>query len=75
MVFPTNQSETSTEISSAMKALTDMLFHAPLTDETKIQFLKEELSSGRYNVQSQSLAEKLMEHVHLVQQPLAEEIF
>ena len=75
MVFPTNPSETSTEICSSMKALTNMLFHAPLTDETKIQFLKEELSAGKYNVRSQSLAEKLMEHVHLVQQPIAEEIF
>jgi anti-sigma28 factor (negative regulator of flagellin synthesis) len=75
MVFPTNPSEASAEISSSMKALTDMLFHAPLTDETKIQFLKEELSAGRYHVQSHSLAEKLMEHVHLVQQPIAEEIF
>lgn len=74
MVFPTNQSE-PTNVSNAMKALTDLLFHVPLTDETKIQFLKEELSAGRYNIQSQSLAAKLMEHNFIVRQEMAEEIF
>lgn len=75
MVFPTNQSETATNTNNSMKALTDLLFNVPLTDETKIQFLKEELSAGRYNIQSHSLAAKLMEHNYFAQQQVAEEVF
>ena len=75
MVFPTNQLDTFSTVSNSMKALTDMLFHVPLTDETKIQFLKEELSAGRYQVESQSLAAKLIEHNYFIQQPDIEEIF
>lgn len=75
MVFPTNQPDTFSTVSSSMKALTNMLFHVPLTDETKIQFLKEELSAGRYHIESQSLAEKLIEHNYFIQQPVIEEIF
>lgn len=52
------------ETTNPLTALTNMLFHIPLANETKIQFLKEELSAGRYEVQSHSLAAKLMEHAY-----------
>lgn len=68
MLHPTEQSEHVTETIDPITALTNMLFHVPLTDNTKIQFLKEELSAGRYQIKSQSLAEKLIEHVHPLQQ-------
>ncbi len=68
MLYPTKQSEDVTKTTDPITALTNMLFHIPLTDDTKIQFLKEELSAGRYQVQSQSLAEKLIEHVHPFEQ-------
>ena len=68
MVYPIKQSVDVTESINPLTALTNMLFHAPLTDETKIQFLKEELSAGRYQVKSQSLADKLIEHIHSLEQ-------
>lgn len=68
MLYPTKQSEDLIGKTDPITALTNMLFHIPLTDDTKIQFLKEELSAGRYEVKSQSLAEKLIEHVHSSQQ-------
>ncbi len=68
MLYPTKQSEDVTEAINPITALTNMIFHVPLTDDTKIQFLKEELSAGRYQIRSQSLAEKFIEHVHSLQQ-------
>ncbi len=74
MVSPKQLSDDFSDISNVMNDLKDKLFHMPLTDETKIQFIKEELSNGRYQVQSHSLAAKLIEHLHLTQQPEVEEI-
>lgn len=68
MLYPTKPSEDVTGKIDPITALTNMLFHVPLTDDTKIQFLKEELSAGRYEIKSHSLAEKLIEHVHPLQQ-------
>lgn len=45
--------------------LKKMLFEIPLSDETKIQFLKEELNAGRYEIKSCSLADKLIEHAQV----------
>jgi anti-sigma28 factor (negative regulator of flagellin synthesis) len=53
---------------SPLFSLKKMLFQTTLTDETKIEFLREELSSGRYEIQSTSLAAKLMEHVQAIEQ-------
>lgn len=49
---------------NAVSALTALLFNTPLTDPSALKKLKEELSSGDYAIQSHSLAEKLIEHVH-----------
>lgn len=59
-----NPSQYFEKISHMFNIFTDSLFHTPLTDEIKIQFLKEELTAGRYEIQSQSLATKLIEHIH-----------
>jgi len=61
---PNDQSIDVAETTNPITTFTNMLFQIPLTNETKIQFLKEELSAGRYEVRSQSLAEKLMEHTY-----------
>jgi len=51
------------DVSHQMETLKKSLFNTPLTDEAKLELLKEELSTGRYEIQSQSLANKLIEHV------------
>lgn len=75
MSNPKNQSISETVFNTTVQSLKEMIFHTPLTDETKIQFLKEELSAGRYQIQSQSLASKLIEHIIPSQQSELEEIF
>lgn len=75
MVFPMNQTEQSNDINPSVKALTEMLFNTPLSNDTKIQFLREELLAGRYNIESQSLAKKLIEHHHPEPLQVVEEIF
>jgi anti-sigma28 factor (negative regulator of flagellin synthesis) len=74
MVHQLTEYEDFSDVKRTMNALKDILFHTPLTDETKIAFIKEELSTGRYQVQSASLAAKLMEHLHQTQQEEMEEI-
>ncbi len=74
MIPSTKETTSQSNTSDPVKALTDMLFNIPLTDEAKIQFIKEELSNGRYQIQSQLLAAKLMEHVHPELHVEAEEV-
>jgi anti-sigma28 factor (negative regulator of flagellin synthesis) len=64
MISTPKQTPPQADSSDPIKALNNLLFNVPLTDEAKIQFIKEELSNGRYQIQSQSLAAKLMEHAH-----------
>jgi len=52
----------------ALDTLKKMIFHAPLSNETKLQHLKKELYAGQYEVQSHSLADKIMEHLHPLEQ-------
>ncbi len=75
MDHPNAQSENVAEIKNVFDSLKDMLFKTPLTDEAKIQYLKEELSHGRYQIQSQTLAMKLLEHVMPLQKQEMQEIF
>jgi anti-sigma28 factor (negative regulator of flagellin synthesis) len=72
---PKALSENVAEIKTIFSSLKDMLFKTPMTDEAKIQFLKDELSQGRYEIQSHTLAEKLLEHLNPIQNPELEEIF
>ena len=46
-----------------------ILFDTPESEQAKIQLIKEELSTGRYQMNSHHIAEKLVEF-----SPLAEEI-
>jgi flagellar biosynthesis anti-sigma factor FlgM len=45
-----------------MAELKAIIFDTPDTNETKIQFIKEELSAGRYQIHSNRIATKLMEY-------------
>lgn len=47
-----------------MNALKQAIFNTPLTDEFKIQLLREELSSGQYRIQNHNIVDKLMEHIY-----------
>ncbi len=57
------------DTSKQMAELKAMIFNTPETNQTKIQFIKEELSAGRYQIRSHLIAEKLLEHTALVPQP------
>ncbi len=66
----THQSKEVSNLNTPASELNTIFFHLPLTDANKVQFLIEELSAGRYQVQSQTLASKLIEHVHPANQQL-----
>ena len=51
------------EVSNQMDTLRNFLFNTPLTNETKLELLKEELANGKYEIQSQFLANKLIEQI------------
>ncbi len=51
-----------------LEALKALIFNVTETNETKIQFIKEELSEGRYQIHSNRIAEKLLEYVMQSQQ-------
>lgn len=51
-----------------LDTLKKMIFHAPLSNETKLQHLKKELYAGQYQVQSHLLADKIIEHLHPFEQ-------
>ena len=72
MVHPLNECNDFSDVTSAINALKDALFHIPHTDGTKIEFIKEELSNGRYQIKSCSLATKLMEQIHLCREEMEE---
>lgn len=64
----TQYSPDFSDISHQMETLKKSLFNTPLTNEAKLELLKEELSSGRYEIQSQSVANKLLEHATSIEQ-------
>ena len=45
-----------------MAELKAIIFDTPDTNQTKIQFIKEELSADRYQIHSNHIANKLMEY-------------
>ena len=52
-----------------MDALKALIFNPPETNQTKIQFIKEELSAGRYQIHSKHIVASLMEYVGLIEEP------
>ena len=51
-----------------MAELKAMIFDTPDTNQTKIQFIKEELSADRYQIHSNHIAAKLMEYAETTDQ-------
>lgn len=45
-----------------------MIFDTPETNQTKIEFIKEELSVGRYQIHSDHIVAKLMEYTELIEE-------
>ena len=52
----------------ALSTLKTLIFDTPEAIQTKIQFIKEEIASNRYEVNSQHIAAKLVEHVSLAEE-------
>ena len=50
-----------------MDELKAMIFSTHETNQTKIQFIKEELSAGRYQIHAHHIAAKLLEHTQLIE--------
>lgn len=50
------------ETTKQLNTLKALIFSASETSQTKIQIIKEELSAGRYEIHSDRIAEKLLEH-------------
>lgn len=48
-----------------VETLKTILFNAPDRDQTKIDFFKDELSTGRYKVDPHQIARQLLEHVQV----------
>ena len=51
-----------------MTALKAIIFDTPETNQTKIEFIKEELTAGRYEIHSQTIAAKLLEYAPVVEE-------
>lgn len=49
-------------VAEQVAALKALIFQTPETNHTKLQFIKEELAAGRYEIHSQHIASKLLEH-------------
>lgn len=55
------------DISKHVEALKAAIFRVAEDRSTKIQFIKEELAAGRYQVQSEQIAERLLEYSHYIE--------
>ena len=51
-----------------LEELKALIFSTPETNQTKIEFIKEELSSGRYQIHSDNIAAKLTEYTKSTKQ-------
>ncbi|KTC65797.1 flagellar biosynthesis anti-sigma factor FlgM (plasmid) [Legionella adelaidensis] len=49
-----------------LQALKEMIFNEPLINDSKIQFIKEELATDRYEVNSYRIAVRLMEDIQTI---------
>jgi negative regulator of flagellin synthesis FlgM len=75
--LPSNQKPHSAFIESLnlqdavklVETLKTLLFNAPDVDQTKINFFKNELLTGKYEIDSHHIAHQLLEHVQIVAQP------
>lgn len=56
------------ESSRQLDELKSLIFNSPDFNEGKIESLKEEIANGRYEVQSKTIAKKLVEFQHLILQ-------
>ena len=45
-----------------------LIFNTPISNDTKIQFIKEALATGRYDIHNHHIAAKMLEH-SLVTEP------
>lgn len=54
------------DIATQMAALKTAIFNAIDTNDHKIQFIKEELAAGRYEIQNELIAERMLEFVHTI---------
>lgn len=51
-----------------LDALKAHIFNTSESNQTKIQFIKEELAAGRYEIHSDRIAAKLLEHAPVVEE-------
>lgn len=51
-----------TDSAKQLEALKALIFSAPEDNQKKIEFLKEEISAGRYEINSQRIAAKFIEY-------------
>ncbi|WP_133129719.1 flagellar biosynthesis anti-sigma factor FlgM [Legionella yabuuchiae] len=51
----------SLEPSKEMEALKELIFNSPDNNQAKIDFIKEEITAGRYQIEAKSIAMKLLE--------------
>ena len=63
-----NQRTLSNDSTQELAELKALIFNANENNEAKIQFLKAEISERRYQINSEQIAEKLLEHVTVVEQ-------
>lgn len=56
------------ETSKQMAALKTLIFDSPETSQTKIQFIKEEIEAGRYEIHCNRIATKMLEFSPVVQE-------
>lgn len=52
-----------------IEALKQAILDAPDTNQAKINFIKNEITSGRYIINSDQIANKLVEDKQLIEQP------
>ena len=58
-----------TDTAKQIEALKAIIFNTPETNQTKIEFIKEELSTGKYQIHSDHIASKLTEYAQSLKQP------
>ena len=57
------------ETEKQVAELKAIIFDTPISNDTKIQFIKEELATGRYAIHSEHIADKLLEQ-HVIPEPV-----
>ena len=63
-----NKQTSSNDTTQQIAELKALIFNTHENNEAKIQFLKAEISEQRYQINSEQIAEKLLEHVTIVEQ-------